>query len=269
MNKPVRVLLASPSHDGQYHARFLQSLTETIFLCAENNIELSPCYICYDSLIERVRNKYLEIAYQQKFDVLFFIDSDISWLPEDFVKLVLSDRDMIGGAYRKKHDEEELYTFKVLRDENENLNLLPDKNGILEVLGFGCGFMKLSKKCVEALFDSEKNFYYLEAFDGLKLIKNVFSCSVTDGNYLISEDITAGVKWRAIGGKAYIDTKIKLSHSGNKNYIGDVGKWLTDWDLKIKNQKEKENLNKKDIIEDYIPSHQINTNSLDDIFKIL
>ena len=45
-------------------------------------------------------------------NVLFFIDSDIGWEPKDFIKLVLSDKDMIGGAYRKKTDNEELYAIE-------------------------------------------------------------------------------------------------------------------------------------------------------------
>ena len=111
-NTEIKVLLAAPSYDGRFDVRFLDSLINTIQLCDQYNIKILPYFLCYDSLIQRARNDYFSVAYNSKVDVMFFIDSDIGWNPNDFVKLVLSEKDMIGGTYRKKTDEEELYAFK-------------------------------------------------------------------------------------------------------------------------------------------------------------
>jgi hypothetical protein len=42
-----------------------------------------------------------------------FIDSDIKWFPYDIYKLILSDKDVIGGAYPLKK-----YNFERLNEEN-------------------------------------------------------------------------------------------------------------------------------------------------------
>lgn len=230
MAQTIKVLLASPSYDGRFDVRFLTSLTETIKLCSENNIEVLPYYLCFDSLVQRARNDYLYSFYHAKdLDVLFFIDSDIGWDPKDFVKLVLSDKDMIGATYRKKTDDEELYAFKAMGD-NGKFEITPDKDGILKVSGLGCGFLKLSRKCVEKLFESETSFYLKD--DG-GLVKNICDCVINSDNRFVSEDITMGFKWMNLNESVYLDTTINCIHSGNKAYTGNVQNWLADWRIKL------------------------------------
>ena len=239
MNKPIRVLVAAPGYDGRYDVRFLESITATISLCAQNNIEVMPLYLCYDSLVQRVRNNYFRIAYENDFDILFFIDSDIGWKPKDFLKLVLSDKDMIGGGYRKKHDNEELYTFKVKGDTEDEFEIIPDKDGLLEVNGLGCGFLKLTRNCFSKLFENEIKSYT----DDVTVTKMICDCVVNEQGHFISEDILLGFKWQNLGGKVYVDTNIDLIHVGNKEYKGSVKQWLKGWQVKFEKTKE-ENLSK-------------------------
>lgn len=234
----IKVLLASPSYDGRFDVRYVDSLLQTQILCAQNDIHLLPYYLCYDSLIQRVRNDYFRIAYENQIDVLFFIDSDIGWNPQDFIKLVLSDKDMIGGTYRKKTDNEELYAFKSLGENKDTFNIVPDSNGILEVSGLGCGFLKISKNCVTKMVESEKNFYSGETDNNgnIKITKNICECVINTNNYFVSEDIILGYKWQQLGGKVYLDTTINLVHVGVKEYKGNVNQWLQNWKLKFDNE---------------------------------
>lgn len=237
----IKVLLAAPSYDGRYDVRFMDSLITTIELCSQNNIKILPYFLCFDSLIQRARNDYFRVAYQSGVDVLFFIDSDIGWKPQDFVKLVLSDKDMIGGTYRKKTDDEELYAFKALGDDRDTFNIIPDNNGLLEVNGLGCGFLKLSNNCVKLLFESEPNFY-TDAKDGENkpMTKNICECTINNNNHFVSEDIIMGFKWQRLGGKVYLDTNIDLEHIGNKSYTGNVQTWLVNWKNKFDNERRVE-----------------------------
>ena len=256
MNKPTKVLVAAPGYDGRFDVRFLESITNTILLCGQHNIEVIPVYLCFDSLVQRVRNNYFRIAYENDFDVLFFIDSDIGWKPKDFLKLVQSEQDMIGGGYRKKHDNEELYTFKVKGDTEDTFEIVPDENGILEVNGLGCGFLKISRKCFVELFETENKFY----IDGTTTTKMICDCVVNEDNHFVSEDIVLGFKWQKLGGKVYVDTNIDLIHVGNKAYVGSVKKWLDEWQVKFGRTK-------KDDISKYFVKHP--DPILDDEFKVL
>lgn len=271
MNEPIKVLLAAPSYDGRFDVRFMDSLINTMPLCEQNNIKVLPYFLCYDSLIQRARNDYFRVAYQTGVDVLFFIDSDIGWNPDDFVKLVLSDKDMIGGTYRKKNDEEELYAFKALGENSDNFNILPDENGILEVNGLGCGFLKLSKNCVKMLFENEKSFYISEK-EGQQvpeLTKNVCECTINFNNHFVSEDIIMGFKWQQLGGTVYLDTTIDLIHVGSKAYTGNVQNWLQNWRIKFASQNQ--NVENKTLILNkyFTPPTQTNTDVDDDMFKVL
>jgi len=268
-NKPITVLLAAPSYDGRFDVRFMDSLINTIPLCVQNNIKVLPYFLCFDSLIQRARNDYFRVAYQSGVDVLFFIDSDIGWNPSDFVKLVLSDKDMIGGTYRKKNDDEELYAFKALGENSSNFNIVPDQNGLLAVNGLGCGFLKLSKKCVTSLFENETEYYTSEKEGVNEITKNICACTINKEQHFVSEDIIMGFKWQQLGGAVYLDTTIDLVHIGSKAYTGDVRNWLNDWKIKFDN--EKRNIDgKTELLSKYFTPPTQSTNDVDDdTFKVL
>lgn len=274
MNEPITVLLASPSYDGRFDVRFMDSLINTISLCEKQNIKILPYFLCYDSLIQRARNDYFRTAYQSGVDVLFFIDSDIGWNPQDFVKLVLSDKDMIGGTYRKKTDNEELYAFKALGETSDNFNIVPDQDGLLEVAGLGCGFLKISKQCVKILFESEPKYYTDRdsSNESPRITKSICDCVVNNNNHFVSEDIIIGYKWMQLGGKVYLDTNIELTHVGSKEYTGNVKKWLSEWKNKFNQQKLKQDVTDKPtsgLFTKYFTNETPQTDDDDDVFKVL
>ena len=96
------ILIATPSYDGKLDVWYVNSLTNTVILGLQNYIEFHPVFMSYDALIQRSRNDLLEIAFSNDFDHILWIDSDIEWNPEWAVKLILSDKDVIGGTYPKK-----------------------------------------------------------------------------------------------------------------------------------------------------------------------
>ena len=49
---------------------------------------------------------------------------------------------------------------------------------------------------------------------------------VCEDNDLISEDIYMCKKWRDLGNKVYLDTRITCTHTGTKTFTGDVNNWL-------------------------------------------
>lgn len=219
-NKQIKVLIATPSYDGKLDIYYVDSLLNTLSKSLENNVTVYPFFICYDSLIQRARNDLFKTAYTNDIDVLFFIDGDIGWNPDDFFKLVKSDKDLIGGSYRKKTDEEELYVVKALDKDNSKLNLNIDKDGLLEVAGLGCGFMKISRKAMEALWNVSKP--YVSEKGEAKMVFEV----VCENNDLISEDIYMCKKWRDLGNKVYLDTNVTCIHTGTKTFKGNINTWL-------------------------------------------
>jgi len=220
MNKKYKVLIGTPTYDGKIDIHYIDSLLNTLEQSNAENIEIYPLFICYDSLIQRARNDLFATAYNSKVDALIFIDADIGWNPQDFFKLVKNDKDLIGGSYRKKTDNEESYVIKALDDKDPSLNLGIDKDGLMEVAGLGCGFMKISRKAINSLWQSSKQ-YNSEKGDS----RMVFEV-VCEDNDIISEDIYMCKKWRDLGNKVYLDTRITCTHTGTKTFTGDVNNWL-------------------------------------------
>lgn len=241
-----RILIGTPSYDGKVDVRYVDSLLNTLSVAANADIQVLPFFICNDSLVQRARNDIFAIAYNNKnIDQLVFIDSDIGWTPEDFMKIVMNENDMVGATYRKKHDDEELYAFKALETykpgEPESYNIVPDSNGILEVRGIGCGFLKLSRKCLDIMWEKEPKYYS----DQRGVIKNIFECIVNTDNNFVSEDIHMCEKWRELGGKVYLDTTITCTHTGTKTFNGNVANWLAAWKVRFdeRDNKDKNTIN--------------------------
>jgi hypothetical protein len=74
-----------------------------------------------ESLITRARNSLIsEAMTYPKVTHMVFIDSDISWNPEDLLKLVLHDKPIVGGIYPKK----KFHWDRLLPQEGTNTNVI-------------------------------------------------------------------------------------------------------------------------------------------------
>jgi hypothetical protein len=104
------VLIATPG--AKLEAQYVKSLVETLAACAEKNITFKWLN-GYSSLVHHAREltasggEGLELNPNHKgplgdtvtYNKIFWIDSDISWTPEQFFKLYDSECDVISGAY--------------------------------------------------------------------------------------------------------------------------------------------------------------------------
>lgn len=223
MEKKLKVLVGTPCYDGKLDVYFVDSLLNTLSISEERNVGIYPLFVCYDSLVQRARNDIFKVAYESKMDMVIFIDSDVGWKPEDFYKLVFSNKDLIGGSYRKKTDDSEIYVIKALEEIDKTLNLNVDNDGLLQVAGLGCGFLKLSRNCIETMWNVSKEY---TSDKGVS--KMVFEVACED-NSIISEDIYFCKKWIGLGNSVYLDTHITCVHSGTKLFKGDINNWINNW----------------------------------------
>jgi hypothetical protein len=192
-------------------------------------------------LIEKVRNKIFSIAYKQQLPI-FWIDSDVGFTNDDFFRIALSDKDFIGGAYRKKMDDEILFAVKVRESINENgqddYDITPDKEtGLLRVRGLTGGFCRMSLNCVNTLWNNEKSFYTEDD----SITKRVFECVVNEFNQFVSEDISTSEKYTRLGGECWLDTRVNPSHVGTKTFVGPpIADWLANWRIMLNENNAKE-----------------------------
>lgn len=211
-----KVLIGTPSYDGKLEVWYVNSLVNTIKMNQNPDLEITPIWVSYDALIQRARNDTLQIAYEGGYDDLIWIDSDIEWQPAWFYKLLEYSHDVVGGTYRKKGDREEY----VLR-ASEKREIDP-KTSLMEVSGLGTGFVKMSRRAIEYLWNSSQP--YIDPKDG-KERRMVFDVTLK-GQDLVSEDITAFFKLQEGGFKIWLDTAMTCNHVGPYKFTGEFTNWF-------------------------------------------
>jgi hypothetical protein len=149
---------------------------------------------------------------------MIWIDSDIEWEPQWFFDLLNYKEDVVGGTYPKKGDKEEYVIRQVIR---RPMDL---STGLIEVDGLGTGFVKLSKKAMQYLWDT--SIPYLDPKDN-KERRMIFDVAIKNGS-LHSEDIVMFTKLQDAGFKIWLDPKMTCNHTGPKKFKGNFMKWYNN-----------------------------------------
>jgi len=204
-----KVMIGTLSYDGRIDVRFADALLNTI-RAAPPNVTIIPIYMSYDSLIQRARNDTVALALNNGFDDLIFIDSDIEWDPAWIFKLLDYPVDVVGGTYRKKTDDEELYVIKQI----ENPAPVDTRTGLMKVDGIGCGFVRLSRKAMQHLWDVS------EPYEDRGEKRMIFEVLVEDGE-ILSEDIYMCQKLNRGGIPVHLDARMCCNHTGIKRFQGN------------------------------------------------
>jgi hypothetical protein len=117
-NKCV-VYILTPCFGSICYVNYVHCLMNTIEVFKKYGIELIIEFCRNDSLVSRARNNLVAKAMNNlEMTHIMFIDNDISWDPIDIIKLILSEKNLIGGVYPLKR-----YNWE---------NLLKDRNNPLE-----------------------------------------------------------------------------------------------------------------------------------------
>jgi hypothetical protein len=175
-----------------------------------------------ESLIPRGRNSLVAkfLAFEPKSTHLMFIDADIGFEPEEIIKLVLADKDIVGGIYPKKSLPIQ-YVVNKVADGKQSGDFLR------EVANIGTGFMLIKRGVFDRIIREKPDLHYMDQigldkkFDPFKYL---FFDMTIDSNTreLLSEDYHFCKMWRDMGGEIWADLSIKLDHSGYYKFQGDA-----------------------------------------------
>jgi len=206
-----KVLIATPCLDGKVDAWFVNSLYESTKLGLQNNIMFQPVFLAYESILPMARNELLNLAYQEQYDALVFIDDDEEWDPKALLEIVQSPKEVIAVPVVNKGDNKIEYNIY-------QVNKTPDVDGFLKIGRCGTGFLKLSKKVIKDLWESNQEC----EFRG-KILKSI--CEYVFVNDLfMGEDITLCEKIKELGYQIWLNPKYTVSHIGSKKFIGNFKK---------------------------------------------
>jgi hypothetical protein len=241
MNK--NVLIGIPSFDQKIH---LQTISSIISVRDTLNQAKIGCGMMWlrDSLITRARNKLVsEFLKQKDYTHLFFIDADIIFQPQQFIRVLLFDKPLVSAPYPIKHEapiEKGDASFGwCMNFPLGKYDLEDNDQGFKKVNYAGTVFMCIERKVFEDIINKYPQIKYKTdiraKIDDEREKKEVlgndeyafFDCGIQGNGILedkektkryLSEDYYFCALWNQCGGEIWTDLTSELKHIGLKDY---------------------------------------------------
>ena len=224
--KKMRIHFAVPCYGGMLTESFFTSMLKFSATAQRLGLSFVVDTIVNESLVTRARNSLVAkfLAAPEKCTHLMFIDADIGFSPAEIIKLMLANREVVGGLYPKKSLPIEYVVNTVPNGQQDG--------DLYEIKNLGTGFMMIQRSVLETLTAAHPELAYQDAIGlppELDSYKYALFDTVIDPNTkeYLSEDYRFCQLWQQQGGKIWADLTIRLDHSGHYKFNGDPTKLLT------------------------------------------
>ena len=219
-----KICLGLLSYDGKIHCRTMMCLVQAVMQCAQKGWGFTYILRESDSMVARGRSflasQFLENEEAKSCTDLVFVDTDLTWNGDEFIRLCEHPVDVVGGAYPYKDDSGDF----PLRWPADGLF---EENGLWLVQAVTPGFFRVTRKALEKIArecpwlefkdrgtkDGQRCWMF---FDNIQRPSGIY-----DEGYIFCEH------WRTVGGKVYLDPTLNLTHIGLRAYNhGTLRGWL-------------------------------------------
>jgi hypothetical protein len=234
------VFIATPMYGGMCTGHYCSSLVMALFALSQRGIQASYQFLYNESLISRARNTLTSFFLDSEATHLMFIDADINFRPEDLIRMIDADLDILCGVYPKKGinwntvgqaarsgvPDGQLQHFAgqfVLNLAGNADEVAADKDVPLEIWNGGTGFMLIRREVFERLEHAVPEYSDEELANvrGGK-VREFFSVSVDpETRQLLSEDYFFCKLARSHGIKVHAALWAHLDHVGTYVFTGN------------------------------------------------
>jgi hypothetical protein len=257
----IKLYILTPCFASLCYVNYVHCLMSTIEIFRRFGVQLKVEFCKNDSLVSRARNNLIARGMTDKDATHFlFIDNDITWDPVDVIKLLMADKDLVGGVYPlKSYDWDKLvkdnanpYNSNIiqslLKKKNSsqlaglvsdsamvqhnllryNINYLGQyleiNNNLAKVKHLATGFMMIKRKTLKNMMTAFPSTKYVDDVNFLKPEENAMAYALFDcgveDGHYYSEDWLFCDRWTKMGGDIYVDVSINLTHTGIEDYRG-------------------------------------------------
>ena len=237
------IVLATPCFGGLVHQGYMLSVCALQREAATGAFRLHLELLGGDALITRSRavlvSRFLDTPGATH---LLFVDADITFEPEQVLRLLRADKDVAAAFYPLKAIDWDAIPRRAVAGEplrSAGLSYVgtlldpPDRvtEGDFATAKYaGTGFQLIRRQVFEQLIAAhpELRFGTVHAQAGgvppSANLYALFDCLIDPetGAYL-SEDYAFCRRWRALGGEIWLDLRSKLTHVGADQFRGDAG----------------------------------------------
>jgi hypothetical protein len=237
------VIIGTPCYGGMMSHDYVHSLLKLVGYAPKHDFRVGLWTAAHDSLITRARNSivagFLDTPHATH---LMFIDADIGFLPEHVHRLLRFDEDLVAGMYpvkdldwsRLARQASKDPSAETLREAGLHFVGVPlpasereERDGFVTGKYAGTGFMLIKRSAILRLVEAhpETKYHRMQTFPAAREQSdhqyNLFDCMIDpETKTYLSEDFTFCRRWRALGGKLWLDTESRLRHVGVQEFQG-------------------------------------------------
>lgn len=215
----MKVIFCTPSLSGPT-APYIKALEESIPLIVGAGWEEGYAQEVGNPYISAARATMARKALDAKADVIVFLDYDLSWRPEDLLKLITTPGDVVAGTYRFKKDEEEYMGNTAYMPNGQ---VAGRSDGCLKAVNVPAGFLKVTRQAVNQFMAAYPALVYGEPCNPSV---DLFNHGAHKGIWY-GEDYAFCRNWNDAGGEIWIVPDLDLDHhSKDQVFKGNYHKFL-------------------------------------------
>ncbi|MGM4983887.1 MULTISPECIES: hypothetical protein [Rhizobium] len=237
------IFIATPCFGGLVAKDYMQSIFSLMQVGAQAGIQLTLALLGNDALITRSRNTLVSSFLNDTAAThMLFIDADISFEPEQVMRLLNADKDVVAAMYPiKDYDWDSAARATTRTGESLNAAALhyvgtplvgqsSERDGdFVSAIYAGTGMLLIKREVIKTMTAAYPDLRYsaIHAYPGTKRSPAtqyaLFECMIEEGTGIyLSEDFAFCHRWRALGGKIWLDTASKLTHTGAHRFVGNT-----------------------------------------------
>ncbi len=204
-------MIATPTHTSQNAIATTASLVNACVRLDRMNVKVAFTYVEGEAYIDNARNWFVTQFLASKATDILFLDYDVGFDVDGFLRVVMSRRPFTCGVYPLKTEEE---SYPVCFD-GENVEV--DAEGFVHPLVVPNGFWRLNRSVFEVM-DHEDYEYGPPGQESRHL--GYFRHGPRAGRF-IGEDADFCRRWLAVGGEISMVPDVEFTHTGTKTWRGN------------------------------------------------
>ncbi|HWC31047.1 MAG TPA: glycosyltransferase [Dehalococcoidia bacterium] len=230
----MKVIIATPFYELKGFSPYIDSLAATLRLLTAVGINWNFMQLSGDSYVHRARNTICDAFLRDpEATDLFFVDSDMSWNPEAFVKMCMLPDEVVGAAYPVKNNWENWTSVPRQHIEDGKAHLrgrpLGDGTALVEAQVLAGGFLRIKRSALEKFRDAYPDLWYIEPSTDKERPDHRFTAffgAESVNHQFYGEDHMFSLRLRNMGIPMFIYPNVDITHWGYKDFGGNYDAFL-------------------------------------------
>lgn len=218
----MKVVICTPTRDRP-HAAYLAALEASIPALDAAGIQHSTTFEIGCPYISSAMATLARKALDTLPDAIVYIDDDVSWRPEDLVRLIQCPEDVVGGTYRFKKPEVEYMGCLITNDEGRPIVRADGNDGLISAKWMPSGFLKITAHAIDKFM---KAYPHLNCGPAYHPTPDLFNHGAHEGIWY-GQDYAFCRNYAAKCGPVWLMPDLNLDHHrGGEVFAGNYHEYL-------------------------------------------